>query len=354
VIQPSKIQAYLHEVLGPDAELVGVKALGEEEHATGISNLLRLEVRVGAEKKLLILRRPASTVYSTEQPSDRASAVIQAYATYNRIPRHPRSLDVAVIHADGSLGRVPGSCEFVLLQEYVDGELYFPSLMQSLERNEVSELEERRAVALAEYLAELHSQRNDDIRIYRRALRDLVAGGVGVMGVLGGYSKELRDAHHDRLSGILKDFIALAWDLDRYPNRLCRIHGDFHPLNILFGKETQFSVIDAYGPGWGDAAFDVGTMLMNYYALHNEKGGLGTPAGRQLAERFLSAYVDRCDDPEGLYRVLPLPLARGALIMATTYFFPHRPEVERDRLIRLAGDILSARVFTPSLFTPRE
>jgi Ser/Thr protein kinase RdoA (MazF antagonist) len=293
-------------------------------------------------------------VYSTEQPADRASAVIQAYTTYNRIPRHPRSLDVAVIHTDGSLARVPGSCEFVLLQEYVAGELYFPSLMQSLEANEVSELEERRAVALAEYLAELHSQRNDDIRIYRRALRDLVAGGVGVMGVLGGYSEALRDAHHDRLGDILKDFIALAWDLDRYADRLCRIHGDFHPLNILFGKETQFSAIDAYGTGWGDAAFDVGTMLMNYYALYNEKGGLGTPSGRRLAERFLSAYVARCDDPEGLYRVLPLPLARGALIMATTDFFPHRTEDERGRLIRLAGDILSARVFTPSLFTPRE
>jgi aminoglycoside phosphotransferase (APT) family kinase protein len=263
-------------------------------------------------------------------------------------------LDVAVIRDDGSLGRVPGSCEFVLLQEYVDGELYFHSLMQSLEANEVSELEERRAVALAEYLAELHSQSNDDVRIYRRAMRDLVAGGVGVMGVLGGYSKELRDAHHDRLSGILKDFTALAWDLDRGSNRLCRIHGDFHPLNILFGQDTQFSVIDAFGAGWGDAAFDVGTLLINYYALHNEKGGLGTPAGRRLAERFLSAYVDRCDDPEGLYRVLPLPLARGALIMATTYFFPHRTEAERDRLIRLAGDILSARVFTPSLFTSRE
>lgn len=354
MIHPSKIQAYLHEILGPDAELVGVKALGEEEHATGISNLLRLEVRVGTEQKLLMLRRPASTIYSTEQPSDRASAVIQAYTTYNRIPRHPRSLDVAVICADGSLSRVPGSCEFVLLQEYVDGELYFHSLMQTLETNEVSELAERRAVALAEYLAELHSQRNDDIRIYRRALRDLVAGGVGVMGVLGGYSKELRDAHHDRLGGILKDFTALAWDLDRSSNRLCRIHGDFHPLNILFGKDTQFSAIDAFGIGWGDAAFDVGTLLMNYYALYNEEGGLGSPSGRRLAERFLSAYVDRCEDPEGLYRVLPLPLARGALIMATTYFFPHRPDVERDRLIRLAGDILSARVFTPSLFTPRE
>lgn len=172
------------------------------------------------------------------------------------------------------------------------------------------------------------------------------------MGVLGGYSKELREAHHDRLGRILRDFIALTWDVHRYTNRLCRIHGDLHPLNILFGEDTQLSVIDATGTGWGDAAFDVGTLLINYYTLYNDKGGLGTGSGRRLAERFLGAYVERCEDPEGLYRVLALPLARGALIMATTDFFPDRADVERERLIRLAADILSAGVFTPSLFTP--
>ncbi|MEZ4433673.1 MAG: hypothetical protein R3F65_14800 [bacterium] len=89
-------------------------------------------------------------------------------------------------------------------------------------------------------------------------------------------------------------------------------------------------------------------MLANYYALHNAPGQIGTPAGRWLAERFLATYEARCPDPAALRRALPLPLARGALIMATTDFFPDRPLDERDQLIQLAG-ILSARSSTRPL-----
>lgn len=349
VVDKSQLQAYLRQAIHPEVELLSVQGLGEEEHDTGISTLLLLELRDGGDIKRLILRRPAPTVYSTDQPSDRAHTVLQAYELYPHIPRHPRSLDVAVLRADGGLSSVPADSEFVLLQEYADGALYLHSLMRCLERDEPNELEDRRAVALAKYLTSLHAHTRDDPRLYRRSVRDIVAGGVGAMGVIGGYSKELRDAFRDQLDDILRNFIGLAWRLDRYPNRLCRIHGDLHPLNILFGEDVDFSLIDASGTGWGDAAFDFGIMLMNYYALYNERGGLSSPSGRRLTQHFLNAYVADCEDVEGLYRVLPLSMARGALIMATTDFFPHRPMDERERLIELASKILRAGVFTPSL-----
>jgi aminoglycoside phosphotransferase (APT) family kinase protein len=265
MLQPTEIQRYLRKVLGADTVLVNVKALGEEEHDTGISNLLSLEVQVGSQTKQLILRRPASTVYNTEQLSDRAYTVLQAYHLYNHIPHHPRSLDVGIIQADGTLNSIQGDAEFVLLQEFGQGELYFHSLMQTLKAAEPSKLEERRAVALAEYLLKLHAETHDDDNIYQRSLRDIVAGGVGAMSIIGGYTKELREAYHDELNDVLCGFISLAWNLDRYPaNRLCRIHGDFHPLNILFREDTELTLIDASGIGWGDAAFDVGILFMNY------------------------------------------------------------------------------------------
>ena len=347
----AEIQSYLRKVLGSDAELVSVHALGEEEHDTGISKLQRLEVRSGSQTRQLILRKPASTVYSTEQLSDRAHAVLQAYELYKHIPRHPESIDVAVIRADGTLDSIRGDSEFILLQEYAPGDLYFPTLLQSLESDEPDELADQRAVALAEYLIELHSEKRRDDQIYRRSLRDLVGSGVGVMGVMGGYSNEVRDEFHDQLSDILRDFISLSWNIGSSScERLCRVHGDFHPLNILFGEGTDLTAIDATGTGWGDAAFDVGILFMNYYALYNQAGRLSSPSGERLAERFMNTYTAGCQDREGLYRVLPLALARGALIMATTDFFPHRPMDERERLIRLAGDILSAGIFTPELF----
>lgn len=348
---PLKIESYLRDVFGPEAKLISINALGQEEHDTGISNLLRLEVQVGSATQQLILRRPAPTVYGTEQLADRAQAVLQAYEAYRHLPRHPRSLDVAVLRKDGTLSSIPGDTEFVLLQEYAPGTPYVLSLLQSLRSEELDELAERRAAALAEYLLSLHRETRDDSRVYRRSLRDLIAGGTGAMGVIGGYAQELRDAFHAELNDILRDFISLAWHLDRYPCRLCRIHGDFHPLNVLFGEATELSVIDSAGIGWGDAALDVGNLLMNYYTLYNQPGRLSSPSGRRLAERFLQTYVAGCSDVAGLYRVLPLPMARVALIMATTDFFPHRPMDERRRLIQLAGSILSAGVFSPHLFT---
>ena len=123
MVEKEQLQAYLRQVIGPETELLSVKGLGEEAHDTGISTLLLLEVRSGGEMKRLILRRPAPTVYSTDQPSDRAHAVLQAYELYPHIPCHPRSLDVAVLRADGGLSSVPADSEFVLLQEYAQGEL---------------------------------------------------------------------------------------------------------------------------------------------------------------------------------------------------------------------------------------
>lgn len=351
MIQPSEIQFYLRKVFGSDTELVNIKALGEEEHDTGNSKLLHLEARVGSQIKHLILRLPASTVYGTEHPSDRAHAVLQAYDLYKNIPRHPRALDVAIISTDGTINSIPVNGEFALLQEFGQGELYLHSLMHSLNSAEPDELAERHAVTLAEYLLDLHSEKVEDDRMYRRSLRDLVSGGVGVMGIIGGYTEELRETYRTELDDILRNFISLAWSLERSSKRLCRIHGDFHPLNILFDENLGLTVIDASGTGWGDAAFDVGILFMNYYALYNTPEQLSSPSGQRLAERFLSAYTARCEDLEGLYRVLPLALARGALIMATTDHFPHRPMAERERLIRLAGDVLSASVFIPSLFS---
>lgn len=346
----SKLSAHLRDVFGPDAELLATKPLGVADHDTGLSSLLHLTVRADGAQRQLVLRRATPTVYGTEQFPDRAREILQARALYDRLPRHPRAVGVALQHTDGSLMRLPDDVELVLLHEFAEGEVYVGDLIRCLQSGSAEEADLRRAGALGEYLAELHAERSDDQRSYRRALRDFVAGGNGVMGVLGGYSNALRDAFHARLGAILRDVVGLAWEIEQRPGPLCRAHGDFHPLNILFGPDGRPLVIDATGSGWGDPAFDVGTMYANFQTLCNDPDRLGTAAGRQLAARFLDAYVARCDDPDALYRALPLAVARSVLIVATESFFPHRSMDERGRLIGLAGDVLSAGVFEPALF----
>ncbi|MEZ4433674.1 MAG: phosphotransferase [bacterium] len=61
--------------------------------------------------------------------------------------------------------------------------------------------------------------------------------------MLRGYSEATRARYHDALRAIVERFAALAWDLSARPGRVCRAHGDFHPLNVLFDDDTGLRVV---------------------------------------------------------------------------------------------------------------
>ena len=54
------------------------------------------------------------------------------------------------------------------------------------------------------------------------------------------------------------------WKLRNRTGRLCQVHGDFHPWNVMFRNGTDFSVLDRSRGEWGEAADDITAMAMNY------------------------------------------------------------------------------------------
>jgi aminoglycoside phosphotransferase (APT) family kinase protein len=72
------------------------------------------------------------------------------------------------------------------------------------------------------------------------------------------------------------------------PERLVLCHGDFHPLNILAEDGRVRGVLDWGNAAIGDAAFDVGSTIVNLTTVP-----IGVPAPLRPAMRGLIAYALR-------------------------------------------------------------
>jgi hypothetical protein len=79
-------------------------------------------------------------------------------AAFNKLPKHVRSIDVGAFTVDGKEMKSFGRCgEFFILTEYVDGTLYHCDLDRIKAKGEITDLDEKRCLALSDYLVEIHS-----------------------------------------------------------------------------------------------------------------------------------------------------------------------------------------------------
>ena len=51
-----------------------------------------------------------------------------------------------------------------------------------------------------------------------------------------------------------RDLVSWRWRLRERHHRLSRVHGDFHPWNLLFREDTELSVLDRSRGEWGEPA----------------------------------------------------------------------------------------------------
>src|SRR4030095_8613801 len=98
--------------------------------------------------------------------------------------------------------------------------------------------------ALAEYLAKLHQPVDLPATAYERAVRDLLGSGAGIFGIVDGYPPDAPGAGAARLQAIEQMCLAFRWRLKSKVTRLRRIHGDFHPFNVLFDDRSNIGLLD--------------------------------------------------------------------------------------------------------------
>ena len=344
--------------LFPGAVIIGVEPLGPdagrdelEEGETlktggyGVPARITLRARDGSQQ-ILVWHTAAPSELGHERRSDRAQQMLLAFDTFDRIPGHVRALDVGTVLPNGQLMSLRRSGEFYLVTSWAPGVPYAEDLKRIARAGQVASLDINRCDALAGYLAALHLPANAGASLYTRAVRDLVGHGEGIFGVIDAYPPDTPSAPPDRLRAIERQALEWRWRLRGRESRLARIHGDFHPCNVLFAEGSAFAPLDASRGCVGDPADDVTCMALNYvfFALDHTsawRSGLGS-----LWRRFWRIYQGLRADPE-LLQVAPPFLAWRALAMGCPRFYPDVTAEMRDTLLALAEGALAAERFDP-------
>ena len=346
---------YLAEVLGTGVTLRAVRPLGGEDDPRdpkqfGYGGPLEVECLAGGRLRSLVISRtrPAQG-FGHDYAADRAWQALYGHEAYNGFPRHVESLDVGFVRRDGELVSAGDAREFFQVAEKAEGQLYWRDLDRLLEAP-VTPLDIARAEALARFLAGAHRERRDEPTLYHRRIRELVGHGECLMGILDSYPHPYPFLPPEVCQAIEQAAVAWRWRLRERTHRLARVHGDFHPWNILFREGTDFSLLDRSRGEWGEPADDVAALGINYLFFGLRRRG---PAERRSAEpfptlfrTFLEVYLHDSRDGE-LCEVLPPFFAFRALVIAHPRWYPDLARSTRTALVHFARRMLADRLFDP-------
>jgi hypothetical protein len=351
--EPAALTAYLAGVLGAPVALRAIRPLGGGEatdlKAFGYGGPFEVEVATGGTvRRLVVARTRPARGFGHDYPADRAWQALYAHGAYNTFPRHVRSLDVGFARADGALVSAGDATEFFQLVEKAEGALYRLDLERLLTAP-ATPLDRARAEALARFLAAAHAEKRDEPTLYHRRIRELVGHGECVMGILDSYPHPWPLLPPGACEALERTLVTWRWRLRDRTHRLARVHGDFHPWNLLFRDGVDFSVLDRSRGEWGEPADDVSALAINYLffglrrSAAERRPGVAEPFWT-LFRAFLAAYDEASGDAE-LAEVLPPFLAFRALVIAHPRWYPALAESTRRALLAFARTVVASARF---------
>jgi hypothetical protein len=351
------LRSYLDGVLGAPVEILALRPLTGERGAAddpkGFGYGVPFEVEclvAGRPRAFVISRTRPVQGFGHDYPADRAWQALYGHHAYNTFPRHVRSVDVGILRDTGAMVSVADVAEFFQLVEKAEGTLYWLDLQRLLDA-ELRDVDVDRAEALARFLAAVHAEKRDEPTLYERRIRELVGHGECLMGILDSYPHPYGPLPPAACEQIEHAAVSARWRLRRRAHRLAKVHGDFHPWNLLFRAGADFSVLDRSRGEWGEPADDVSALAMNYLFFGVRRSGMRGPAVAEpfleLFRVFLDAYLHASGDAE-ILEVLPPFFAFRALVIAHPRWYPALVPEVRAGLIRFAQRTMAAVRFAPA------
>lgn len=340
------VQQLLRQRFG-DAAILDIRELGADDSgddettvkAAGYGRPLKITFRQGDRTRKVVLHTATPNDFGHDRRADRAADMLLLYDTADAIPRHVGALDVGMVTDDGTLHSLRGCGETWVLTEFAEGHVYADDLRRIAHAKRCEPEDEARAANLARYLAALHRPTSDRPQTYVRSVRDLLGSGEGIFGIVDGYPRDVPSAPPRRLQAIERQCLDWRWRLRDETERLCRIHGDFHPFNVVLGDEGLV-LLDASRGCAGDPADDVTAMTVNYPFFALSEPGSWRDGFRPLWRAFWSTYFEARRD-EHLLDVAPPYWTWRTLVLANPLWYPDtKPEV-RDTLLAMAEHTLA-------------
>ncbi|MCL2134324.1 MAG: aminoglycoside phosphotransferase family protein [Candidatus Bathyarchaeota archaeon] len=276
--------------------------------------------------------------------SDRAQVLIWQHSAFNKLPGHVHSIDAGCFEDTGKLVSVGRCSEYFILTEFIEGSLYSIDLDRLKATGELNSFDLSRCVALSDYLVDIHKTRCASAGLYVRRIRDLVGHGECIMGLLDSYPKEFTYVRPSYFVDFEKACVEWRWKLKERTHRLCQVHGDFHPWNLLFREGTDFTTLDRSRGEWGEPACDVAALTINYLFYSLQKYGKLDGVFDRLFKLFWENYLQKTGDLEILEVVQPF-YAWRSLVVASPTWYPNLSTEVRVKLLNFAQNMLQNNTF---------
>jgi hypothetical protein len=342
----AELTRYLSERAGTPAHIEVVRQLGGE--VTGEAALKQfgygrpflVSYRVGGQEEKLVFHHIRRNAFGREREDDRVAAVWLDFHSFNRLPCHVPAVDMVIRTREGQIRSIASAQELLLVTAFRPGHPYADDLGRIREEGEVHPLDIQRADRLASCLAEIHEVKHDDPMLWRRRLRDLIGHGEGIMGLTDSYPKDVPSVNESELRAIEEEANRWRWRLKPMSHRLSRVHGDFHPFNVVFEQGDQLHLLDRSRGEWGEPADDVSCMSINYIFFSLQRSGRLEGAFQELHDRFWERYLQLRPDTE-VSKVIQPWFAWRALVLASPVWYPTISEDVRSKMFAFARRVMS-------------
>ena len=346
----TEIERYLKSVVGLSARVVNLKVLGGSQEkdikSYGYGTPVQIDYECEGKQGRAVLHTISPGPFGHEHMADRAQMLLWDHSTFNRLPRHVRSIDVGAFRRDGSTLSLGDAEEFFVLTEYAEGRGYVEDVTRMRNDSSLTEIDVARAHALCDYLVEIHRVQGDNPELYVRRIRELIGHSECIMGLIDSYPGRQDIIDRALLKEIEQRCVDWRWRLKDRVHRLRQVHGDFHPWNILFRQGADFVLLDRSRGEWGEPADDVTCLTMNYLFFSLQRSDRLDGNLESLFRRFWNRYLAKSGDMEMLQVVAPFFAFRG-LVMAHPTWYPNLAKDVRQKLFNFIVAVLKEDVFDP-------